>query len=62
MPGERARAAIPTVHVAGADEYFGEVLPARIDGKARTGTAGTTNRSNHVNGETERLRVAASPV
>ncbi len=37
MPGERARASRPAVHVADAAEFFGEVLPANVDRRAATG-------------------------
>jgi len=37
MPGERARAGRPTVLVADAAEFFGEVLPAKVDRKAAVG-------------------------
>ncbi len=37
MPGERARAGRPTVHVADAAEFFGEVLPSKVDRKAAVG-------------------------
>ncbi|HYA67735.1 MAG TPA: aminotransferase class III-fold pyridoxal phosphate-dependent enzyme, partial [Acidimicrobiales bacterium] len=37
MPRERARAAKPTVRVADVAEFFGKVLPARIDRQAAAG-------------------------
>jgi putrescine aminotransferase len=37
LPGERARAARPALQVADAAEFFGDVLPARIDPTAAEG-------------------------
>lgn len=37
MPGERARAIRPVIHVANAAEFFTEVLPAKIDRSAAAG-------------------------
>lgn len=37
MPGERARASRPTVQVADASEFFGTVLPAKVDRNAAKG-------------------------